>query len=79
MQHSTQRWHDELEPINPSLESHFIEVSLRNISSPEKHRLFNLIPTGFSLSDEQVDELINAGRQLLRNNPEFKALVQSMQ
>lgn len=79
MQHSTQRWHDELEPINPSLESHFIEISLRNVSSPEKHRLFNLIPTGFSLSDEQVDELINAGRQLLRNNPEFKALVQSMQ
>lgn len=79
VKHSTQRWHDELKTINPSLESSFIEVSLRNISSPVKYRFFNLIPTGFALSDEQVDELISAGRQLLRDDLEFKALVQSMQ
>jgi NTE family protein len=79
MRLSSKRWHDELAVHYPAVETHFIEINLRNVSSPDKHRFFNLIPSSFSLTDQQVDELINAGRQLLRNNPEFKELVQSMQ
>jgi NTE family protein len=75
MRHSLQRWHNEIDPANPATDVHFIEINLRNAGSPNKRRLFNLIPTSYSLSDQQVDELIDAGRTLLRNHPEFKALI----
>jgi len=36
---------------------------------------FDAIPTSFALDDEQVDKLIKAGRELLRNNVEFQQLL----
>lgn len=42
----------------------------------EKERLFlDQTPTSFSLTDEQVDGLIEAGGELLRNDPEFRRLL----
>ena len=35
----------------------------------------NRIPTSFSLTDEQVDKPIEAGRELLHANPEFRRLL----
>jgi NTE family protein len=39
---------------------------------------FNRIPTSFKLSDEQVDRLIEAGRELLRNNPDFQKFLSDL-
>ena len=41
----------------------------------DDRRFFNRIPTSFSLSKEQVDRLIEAGRELLRNNPDYQRLL----
>ena len=33
---------------------------------------FNTVPTSFSLTNDQVDRLIDQGRDLLLNAPEFR-------
>ena len=50
-----------------------------DIVQPEDQRFFNQIPTSFSLSEEQVDRLIEAGRELLRNNPDFQRLLTDLE
>jgi len=46
-----------------------------DVELPEEREYYDLIPTSFSLSEEQVDRLILAGRELLRNNPDFQRLL----
>ena len=57
------------------VKAHFIEVSIQDIQHPELLAFFDAIPTSFALDDEQVDKLIKAGRDLLRNNVEFQQLL----
>jgi hypothetical protein len=42
-------------------------------------RFLSEIPTSFALSADQVDRLIATGRGLLRDNPEFRRLLASLQ
>ena len=60
------------------VKTHFIEVSIQDEERPDILEFLNKIPTSFSLSDDQVDELIESGRVILRNNPEFKNLVRDL-
>lgn len=66
---STQR-----NPITP----YFIEISVEDIVDPKKKRLFNDIPTSFRLEKDQVDELIQMSKTLLRKNPEYRKLLQDL-
>jgi len=69
------RWAKELStPVKP-VTPYFIQISFRDIQQPETRSFLNKIPTSFSLSDEQVDRLIAAGRELLRNNTDFQQLL----
>jgi NTE family protein len=69
------QWSEALsEPGNP-ITPYLIEVSVEDIQQLEAREFFNKIPTSFSLDDEQVDRLIDAGRKLLRNHPEFQKLL----
>lgn len=77
MRQSIQRWNRELYAPGKKVDSYFIEVSLRDLMPKERQRTFNQIPTSFTLTDQQVDELISAGRELLRNNRHFQELVHS--
>lgn len=79
IQSSLKRWGKELSEINHPLETHLVEVNLSDVGSPEKQRVVNAIPTSFSLTDEQVNVVIEAGRTLLRNNPAFKTFLRSLQ
>jgi len=36
------------------------------------------VPTAFSITSEEVTDLIEAGGSVLRHSPEFRALVQSL-
>jgi NTE family protein len=66
------RWTDDLStPENP-LKLYFIEVSFAEVKDSPMRKFFNAVPTSFFLEDEQIDKLIEAGRQLLRNNSEFQ-------
>jgi len=54
------------------LASHFIQFGFRDVHEPELRLFFHTVPTSFYLSDEQVDKLIQAGRELLRRDPDFQ-------
>jgi NTE family protein len=55
---------------------HLVEVSFDHIQDDEKRAYFKGLPTSFSLSDEQVDALRDAGRRLLRESPAFKEVLE---
>ena len=56
--------------------------SSRRPSNPGKTSLTRQrlakVPTGFSLEPAQADELIAAGRALLRDNPDFRRLLEAL-
>jgi NTE family protein len=72
---SMQRWARELSTPEQTVTPYFIPLSFRDLQEPDRRLLFNRMPTSFRLSDEQVDELIRAGREILRSNPEFQRLL----
>lgn len=78
MQRSLKRWGAELSKNGYPVETHLIEVNLRDVGSPEEQRRVNAIPTNFSLDDDQVDAMIDAGRMLLRRNTGFQAVLDSL-
>ncbi len=69
------RWAREMSTPSRPVTPYFIQLGFRDIPYPERRSFFNRIPTSFSLTDEQVDKLIAAGRELLRNNPDFQRLL----
>jgi NTE family protein len=75
MRKSLHRWARELATPERPVTPYFIQIDFRDIQDPERRRFINQIPTSFSLSDEQVDRLIEAGGELLRNDPEFRRLL----
>ena len=76
---SVKLWTEELATDGPPVSPFFIDVSLSGIENPEKREYFNQVPTSFKLDDEQVDRLIEAGRELLRNHPEFQRFLASQE
>jgi NTE family protein len=61
-------------PEHP-VETYFIHLSLGQVTDPVRQAFFNNIPTSFSLSNEQVDALIEIGGELLQANPDFRRLM----
>ena len=72
MKQSMTRWAREISTPERPVTPYFIQISFRDIPHPDKRVFFNQIPTSFSLTEEQVDRLIAAGGELLRNNPDFQ-------
>lgn len=75
MNESVVRWAREMSTPSRPVTPYFIQLSFRDIAHPATRDFFNRIPTSFALTDEQVDKLIAAGRELLRNNPGFQRFV----
>jgi len=72
------RWAKELSSPDETVTPYFIQVSFKDIKTPELKHFLNKIPTSFSLSDEQVDSLIKSGRELLREHPVFQQLLSDL-
>jgi NTE family protein len=68
-------WSDKLSTPEKTVKPYFIELTFENLQQPEARAFFNKVPTSFKLTDEQVDRLIAAGRQLLRDHPDFQRLL----
>lgn len=68
---SMKRWAAELSTPERPVEPYFVQVELQAVTEPVQRALLQTIPTTLSLDSLQVDSLITAGRQLLRENPEF--------
>lgn len=57
---------------------HAIHVAFEYLPSAEERAYFNSLPTSFKLDDEAVDRLVAAGRRLLREDPEFRHLLEEL-
>jgi NTE family protein len=79
MKNSLGRWAQELSTPERPVTPYFILLDFREIQEPERRRFFNQTPTSFSLTDEQVDRLIEVGGELLRNDPEFRRLLSDLE
>jgi NTE family protein len=75
MQLSMARWAKELSTPQRPVQSYFIRLSFDDVADLPLRRFLNEIPTSLALSGAQVDQLIAAGRSLLRNNAQFRSLV----
>jgi predicted acylesterase/phospholipase RssA/uncharacterized tellurite resistance protein B-like protein len=67
------------EPRLPSLAGrgmklHVAEVSFGNIADAEERQYFNLLPTSFTLSRDEVDALVALGKRLVLEHPELQEL-----
>jgi hypothetical protein len=49
-----------------------------HLGDSERREYLEKIPTNFSLSDKQVDRVIEAGRTLLRESPSFKEAIETL-
>jgi NTE family protein len=78
-QQSIERWARELSTPERPLSSYFIQLSFEDVPESALRSFLNEIPTSFALGARQVDQLIATGRELLRNNSEFRRLVASLQ
>jgi NTE family protein len=54
---------------------YFIKLDFESIADEKTRRLFNNMATSFSLPDEEVEILIEAGHQLLRQSPDYQRLL----
>ena len=83
---TAQAWRQELrqaadgdDPFAPDAQIHVINVNLRDAPELIGRRYLLQIPTAFSIPPGDVDNLIEAGRHVLLESPEFKALLQSLE
>ena len=56
-----------------------VDVSFDVLEDFDSKTFFKRLPTSFVLTDREVDELRGVGRRLLRESPEFQALVRELQ
>jgi NTE family protein len=75
VENALHKWAETISTPEKPISPYFIEVSFEDIKESHLKLFFNMVPTSFYLVDEQVDKLIEAGRQLLRKNPEFQRLL----
>ena len=59
----------------PKLTLHTLDVSFDNIQDPRERELLMGMPTTFVLPPEDIDRLREIGGRLLRESPDFKALL----
>jgi NTE family protein len=62
-------------PFAPDAELYYIEVGLRNYPNQATRAKLLAIPTAYTLDEKQVEELINAGHEILDANIEFRRLL----
>jgi NTE family protein len=75
---SLARWAGQLSTPERPVSTYFIRLSFEDVPEGPLRQFLNEIPTSFALDADQVDQLIATGRELLRNNAEFKRLLASL-
>ena len=68
-------WAEQLSTPQHPVSFNFVEVSIDAVRDEAERQYLNNVGTNFNLENEQVDRLISAARQVLRESPEFKAFL----
>ena len=79
MHNSIRRWSSELATAEQSVDSYFVEIDFNSFPEAQRRLYFNQIPTNYSLTEQQADDLIAAGRELLESNTEFQRFIRDLQ
>lgn len=77
MKRSMEDWVSDMSNTSNPVDAYFIRISFDDIQDEKLRKYLNKIPTSFALSEEQVGATIQAGRYLLKQNPEFQRLLKS--
>lgn len=78
VQDSLKRWSADLSTPERPVAAYFVELGFSGIAAPARRQFFNSIPTSFTLKRDQVDALIAAGHDLLRDNPDYQRFVKDL-
>ncbi len=79
VQDSMDRWAADLSRGGQhAIKPYLIDVSFDSIPDQERRSYFKLIPTSFFLDDTTVQDLREAGRRLLREEPNFQRLLEAL-
>ena len=68
---------EQAEASIPRMDVHVMEVSFDRITDPERRRQFQDLPTSFVLPEEDVDNLRDVAGELMRQSPEYKAMLRT--
>ena len=71
-------WAIELSTPTQAVIPYFIKLDFDSIGNKKQRKLFNNMATSFSLPNNEVDKLIEAGHKLLRQSPEFQKLLENI-
>lgn len=83
----THQWRQELaragrdgsDAFAPDAEVHVVQVNLRDVPELTKRRRLLQVATAFTVGPDEVSDLIDAGREVLRSSPSFQNLLRSLQ
>lgn len=78
LRQSLRRWAHDLSTDDTTVEPYFAVIEFGTVKDTDRLRFLNNIPTGFSLSQEEVDALIAIGRELVMTNPEIFRLLDDL-
>jgi NTE family protein len=78
MHGSVREWAKGLSTPENKVQGHLIEVNFEQVKSRKTRGLLNRIPTSLGLPEEEIELLTAQGRELLRNSPEFRKLLQEL-
>lgn len=73
---SFERWTRENSKPGHPVSFDFVEVSFDGMPDEARREKLNDVGTNFHISDEQVDLLIDASRQILRESPDFQTFIE---
>lgn len=73
-----QKWSSAMSTPEHPVTPYFIQVSFQDVPQPQLKLFLNKIPTSFSLTNEEVDTLIDSARTLLRADPKFQQLLHDL-
>ena len=70
------KWTEQVSTSEHPVSFNFVEVSFESVRDDAERHFLNNIGTNFDLNDEQVDRLISAAGQVLRESREFKEFLE---
>jgi NTE family protein len=78
LEEAYEKWAAELSTPEHKVTPFFIRLDFESIANKQYRNIFNNMATSFSLPDDEVDQLIEAGRTLLRQSPVYQELLQTI-
>ena len=79
LEKSLAKWTEELSSQGNPIKSYFVKIDFESIADDRQRFIFNNMATSFSLPDEEVDKLIEAGHRLLQASPEYQDFLRAIQ